>query len=206
VVDADPASVDVGDRLGLAVRGRLEWPALTVVPATAGLRSATARNRIATAVRDHDLVVVDLPRGAGAPGPSLDTGLLDHVDRLVVASDGSPESRRVTRRWADLVAVARDRGHLPARLEVVAVLCADDPVERGDWAAIEAQLALPIVASVPQWWGRTPPNLGFGPTLGFPVLDDALRSVAAQAPSRSQAASASGQSRAAIHGAVSSVK
>ena len=210
VVDADPSGRDVGARLGRASRGRIEWPDLFVVPAPAALTVAEARARVAVAVHDHNVVVVDLPRGAGAPGPALDCGLVDDLDRLVVMTDLSTDALRATARWAELVAVARRRGHIGRRVEIVAAICGerfavDDLAERAV-ERVAATVGLPVVASVPQWWGRTPPNHGFGPTLGFAMLDEALRDVSGYGANRSHAVSASGQSRAAIHGAVASVK
>lgn len=133
---------------------------------------------MAAAVHDHDVVIVDLPRGAGTPGPALDTGLINDLDRLVVMTDLSADALRATTRWFELVDSSRRRGHIDRRVEVVAAICgeviADDRVRQ----RIGALINLPVVASVPQWWGCTPPNLGFGPTLGYPVLDEALRAVA----------------------------
>ena len=46
--------------------------------------------------------------------------------------------------------------------------------------AIDAyELDAPIVGSVPQLWGRSEPNLGFGPALAIPELDDAVDSLVA---------------------------
>jgi hypothetical protein len=206
VVDADSTARDVGARLGLSVRGRLDWPSLAVVPAGAELTPLQARARVAAAIRDHDVVIVDLPRGAGAPGPSLDCGLIDDLDRLVVMTDVSAAALHATARWSELVDVGRRKGHVPKRIEVVAAICVDKVVPDAVREQVAATISLPVVASVPQWWGRTPPNVGFGPTLGFSVLDDALRIVAGYGATASHADSVSGHNRAAIHGAVASVK
>ncbi len=253
VVDADPLTCDVGDRLGLAVAGQIEWPPLRVVPASAALDPRRAAERVARATRDHGLVIVDLPLGTGAPGPSLDSGLAALFDRIVVMTRPIDRMLDATARFVGLAETARRRGHLPAGLELVAALTVDDPLpnrphygpdygpnHRPDYgpdygpdcgpdcgpdrrlASVAALLGVPVVAAVPQLWGRTPPNLGFGPTLGFAALDASLRRLAA--PSRlcglpalcalqargganpRQASISSGHSRWAAQGAVVSVK
>lgn len=208
VVDGDPRSRDVGDRLGITVRGRLEWPDLTVVPMNVSTTPAMTAAHIGTLADRFDIVVVDLPAGAGAPGPVLESGLLDRVDRLVVTTELSVAALRTTRRWAELVNWAKTAGHLRHVVEVVAAVCDEETVDDPARIRLATTLGLPVVASVPQWWGRAAPNLGFGPTLGFPALDQALRSVAlADATGNSfHAVSSSGQSCAPAHAAVSSVK
>lgn len=208
VIDADPRSRDVGDRLGITVRGRLEWPELTVVPINVSTTPAMTDGHIRSLEERFDIVVVDLPAGAGAPGPALDSGLLGRLDRLVVMTELSVAAVRSTRRWAELVRWGKTAGHLPHAVEVVAAVCDEAIVDDPARIRLATTLCLPVVASVPQWWGRTAPNLGFGPTLGFPVLDQALRSVALADPAGNSfhAASRSGQSSAPAHAAVSSVK
>ena len=39
------------------------------------------------------------------------------------------------------------------------------------------QLELPVAGRIPQLWGRSEPNLGFGPALAIPDLDDAVYDV-----------------------------
>jgi Mrp family chromosome partitioning ATPase len=208
VVDADPRSCDVGDRLGMTVRGRLEWPDLTVVPLSVSAKPAMTAGHIRSLADRFDIVVVDLPAGAGAPGPVLESGLLERVDRLVVMTELSVAALRSTRRWAELVSWAKNAGHVQHDVEVVAAVCDEEVADDGARSRLATTLGLPVVASVPQLWGRIPPNLGFGPTLGFPVLDQALRSVALlDATGNSfHADSSNGQSCAPAHAAVSSVK
>ncbi len=210
VVDVDAADCDVGDRLGMAVRGSLEWPRLTVVPAARDLTLPAARRRVDVVAADHDVVVVDLPRGAGVPGPALEAGLLDRFDRLVVALELTPDAVRRTARWVELVARAKVHGHLPGQLSVVAVVVGENVGDRADRRATADAVGVPVVAGIPQLWGRAAPNLGFGPTLGFDVLDDALRAAAFatadQVSNSRQPASHIGHSFETAHGAVAFVK
>ena len=39
---------------------------------------------------------------------------------------------------------------------------------------MEAELEASVTSRVPQLWGRAEPNLGFGPALAIPELDDAV--------------------------------
>jgi hypothetical protein len=111
VVDADPRSCDIGTRLavhGPAMRRfadkyvagptptparralcHLAYPSLHVLPVEPGYVDVDylrAYNAAMAAVRNEfDVVVVDLPVGAGRPGPTLDQRVVDHVDVLVLA-------------------------------------------------------------------------------------------------------------------------
>ncbi len=211
VVDADPIGRDVGDRLGVETFACVEWPPLTVVPATADVDLRTARARIAWAASTHDLVVVDLPLGAGAPGPTLDADLLGPFDRVVAATDLSEHALCATARWVNLVATAQRNGSISDRVELVVAVVGETIGSASARLEVAATLGVPVVAGVPQYWGRARPNLGFGPTLGFAELDDALRAVggvrqASYAANSNHAFSASGHRRAMAHTEVASVK
>jgi MinD-like ATPase involved in chromosome partitioning or flagellar assembly len=212
IVDADPASRDVGDRLGAVVAARIAWPPLHVTPMAGGpvppdIAARVAAAQVSEVSRDHDLVVVDLPLGAGAPGPSLDAGLAGLLDRLVIMTSVTPESLTATARYTRLVAEAHRRGHIRDTLELVVTLALDAPAAPHELVQATNEVGLPVLGAVPQYWGRTPPNLGFGPTLGFAPLDAALRRLG-QAPVAgcSHAATSNGHSCSAAHPAVSSVK
>jgi hypothetical protein len=71
---------------------------------------------------------------------------------------------------------ARDRGEIGAvRL---AVLCTgDESTAVFEPPEVEAILGIDTVGRVPQLWGRAAPNLGFGPALAIPELDDAVYDV-----------------------------
>lgn len=174
VVDTDPASCDVGDRFGTLRTRRLEWPPLTAVPCSPAIRADRADARVVAAQTDHDLVVIDLPLRAGGPGPALDSGLIDRLDRLVVVTDGSAADLDATRRHLELLAELTRRGRLEARLAVEIVVTGPDAADEPTRGDLARRLDVAAVAAVPQWWGSAPANFGFGPTLGFPALDAAL--------------------------------
>ncbi len=211
VVDCDSAGRDIGDRLGVETHACVEWPPLTVVPACAMVDLRAARTSIERVAATHDLVVVDLPLGAGAPGPALDAELLAPIDRLVVATDLSSSALRATARWVELVEIAQQSGGIPDQVEIVIAVVGESVGTTSERLVLAAMLGAAVVAGVPQYWGRTPPNFGFGPTLGFPELDDALRAVGCvqrggYAANPDHACSASGHKRSIAHRAVASVK
>ncbi len=47
-------------------------------------------------------------------------------------------------------------------------------------AEVEAALGRPVAVRVPQLWGRSEPNRGFGAALAIPELDDAVYDLLAQ--------------------------
>ncbi len=179
VVDTDPASCDVGDRFGTLRPRRLEWPRLTAVPCSPAIRADRAQARIVAAQADHDLVVIDLPLRAGGPGPALDSGLVDRLDRLVVVTDGSVDDLDATRRHLGLLAELTRRGRLDARLTVEIAVTGPDAADEATRGDVARRVGVATVAAVPQWWGSAPANFGFGPTLGFPALDAALLALVA---------------------------
>ena len=57
----------------------------------------------------------------------------------------------------------------------LAVLCTgDESCAVFEPEEVEAILGVATVGRVPQLWGRSEPNLGFGPALAIPELDDAV--------------------------------
>jgi MinD-like ATPase involved in chromosome partitioning or flagellar assembly len=218
VVDADPRSCDVGTRLavqGPALRRvaekylagpapipasraicRLAYPPLHVLPVEPGYVDAEhlrAYNAAMIAVRNEfDVVVVDLPVGAGRPGPTLDQRMVDHVDLLVLTVTPDRPALAATLRYLELFAAAQEKREIAPHVRVACVLTGDEGSTVLDPDDVEELLEGAVVARVPQLWGRALPNVGFGPTLGFAFLeqtiDDLHAALAARRVSRVGAA------------------
>lgn len=200
VVDADPRSCDVGTRLAVhapAMRRfadkyvagptptparralcRLAYPPLHVLPVEPGYVDVDylrAYNAAMASVRNEfDVVVVDLPVGAGRPGPTLDQRVVDHVDVLVLTVTPDRPALAATLRYLELFEAAQDKREIAPHVRVVCVLTGDEGSTVLDPGDVEELLGGAVVARVPQLWGRALPNVGFGPTLGFPFLEQAI--------------------------------
>lgn len=170
----------------LAVAGRVAWPPMRVVPASpgpaldaaraAGLRSVLARLRVAA-----DLVVVDCPVATAPLQRDPATTILGAVDVLVVAVTPDRTSVAAARKLVDSLPHAAERGWVAPNVVVRIAVTGDEGSSALDPAETAADLAdlttvgtVAGTAVVPQWWGRTPPNFGFGPTLQIPEIDRGL--------------------------------
>ena len=197
VVDADPLSLDVTTRL--AVRGpyledfaepdvpsvgglgAVHEPPLSVLPSSAACVGMTRRGteRVLPLLRaEFDVVVCDLI--GGPTGPERVAGRLAPLDWLLIAVTPDVEPVEATAHFLDRFAEARDRGDIAAsvRLGIVATGDEGSVGQRGSTElsseVIAKSLGCPVVGSVPQLWGRSAPNLGFGAALGIAELDDAV--------------------------------
>jgi hypothetical protein len=191
VVDADPLALDVTTRLAVggpvfedfarpappvaARLARVGTPPMSVLSCGGG---PVARVRLAAEAAlaelrsAFDIVVCDLPGGATGPGLALGARL-ELLDWLVLAVTPEPSAVAATSHFLELFHTARDRGDIGGvRL---AVICTGDEssavLSPGD---VETLLGVPVAGRVPQMWGRSEPNLGFGPALAIPELDDAV--------------------------------
>jgi hypothetical protein len=205
VVDSDVREADVRTRLELAgessVRDSLVecrtlvWPALRVfacaapdIDADRSLRSAAHAPLDAARREWHRVVFVDLPPGAGRPGPGLDSGIVQRLDALLVAVTPARDALAACRRHLGLIDEAKTRGHLRRDLRVGVVLTGDEvsaEVSPSRAAALLGPYRHAVVGSIPQLWGRSRPNQGFGPTMGFPDLEAAYATVLAGLPTES---------------------
>lgn len=193
VVDGDPHTLDVTTRLG--VRGpvledfahpsvptigqlaRLHSPALAVLPGGgAGVgRAHYAAEYALPAVRAaFDVVVVDLPGGPSGPG-SIVGGRLDLLDWLVLCVTPEPGAVAAAQHFLEMFDTARGHGESEVKLAVVCT--GDESSSELDVAAVEDTLGVSVAGRIPQLWGRAEPNLGFGPALAIPDLDDAVYDV-----------------------------
>ena len=191
VVDADPLALDVSTRLGLAgpvledyagptppttaQLARLHSPNLTFVPCRGG---GIGRVRLAVehalpALRDaFDVVVCDLPGGPSGP-PSAVGNRLETLDWLVLAVTPEPGSVHAAAHFLELFETARSRGDVRG-VELAVVATGDESCSELDRGEVDAMLGITTAARIPQFWGRAVPNLGFGPALAIPELDDAV--------------------------------
>ncbi|MCU1430589.1 MAG: hypothetical protein JWL83_4589 [Actinomycetia bacterium] len=197
VVDTDSRSCDVGTRL--AIRGtslqrfaaprvagkgailparalpRLVFPPLSVLPvepAFIDLDFGLAYDAALAAVREaFDVVVVDLPVGAGRPGPTLDGRMVDKVDVLLIAATPDRSALAATLRHLELFEEALDRGAVAPHVRAAAVMTGDEGSTLLDPIDVAEMLGDGLIGHVPQLWGRSLPNFGFGPTLGVAFLE-----------------------------------
>jgi hypothetical protein len=212
VVDADPRDADVGVRLAiggpdvdrvcslsdgvsggalLAVAARVAWPPMRVICASPGpaldtpqlrsLRSVLGRLRVAA-----DLVVVDLPVADTQWRRDGVAQLVQALDVLVLAVTPDRPSVAAGRRLLDAVPHAVERGWIPAGLRVRTAITGDEGSTMLDPHEVIEAFDVPGT-TVPQWWGRTPPNFGFGPTLQIPEIEAGLAALlGVSAPARDE--------------------
>jgi hypothetical protein len=198
VVDGDPLARDVSTRL--PVRGALledfataKMPAASAIarmnhPSVAVLGSAAeglgrarlAAERATPILRaNFDLVVWDLLAGPTGPGRIVGARL-EVLDWLLLAVTPEPGSVQAARHFMEHFETARSRGAIDERLRFGVVVTGDEGSTAMTVSDVELELDAPLVGAVPQLWGRAEPNLGFGPALAIPELDDAVDSLVAR--------------------------
>jgi cellulose biosynthesis protein BcsQ len=194
VVDADPTNLDVTTRLAISspaledfarpnppTVGRLRRyhsPEFTVIPSRGGpiARSRLAVEKSFPALSDaFDVIVFDLPVGPTGPGRAIG-GRLERLDWLVLAVTPEPNSIAASAHFLEMFETGQARGEIgDVRL---AVLCTgDEGTAVFEPEEVETILGIETVGRVPQLWGRAEPNVGFGPALAIPELDDAVYDV-----------------------------
>jgi len=194
VVDADPLSLDVTTRLAvrgpyledfaddaqtvLGLLGSVHEPALSVLPSAGAGVGATQRatERVLPMLRDRfDVVVCDLM--GGPSGPRRVAGGLGQIDWLLVAVTPDVEPVAATAAFLEQLDAGRRRREVATTVRVGLVVTGDEgSAGSADLSpeTISRSLGCPVVGSVPQLWGRSVPNLGFGAALGIAELDDAV--------------------------------
>ncbi|HTL85322.1 MAG TPA: ParA family protein [Acidimicrobiia bacterium] len=194
VVDADPHALDVTTRMGL--RGpaiedyarpqtptigslaQLHSPAMAVVPCRGGSEARVhlgAESALPLLRDGFDVVICDLPGGPSGPG-SVIGGRLEVLDWLILAVTPEPNAVASAAHFLEHFDTARDRGDVGA-VQLAVVCTGDESSAPLSTDEVEAALGRAIVGRVPQLWGRAEPNLGFGPALAIPDLDDAVHDV-----------------------------
>ena len=192
VVDADPFALDVTTRLpvsgpviedfartsapGAERIARVGWPSpLAVLPCGGGpvARVHLAAEPALRELRDaFDLVVCDVPGGPSGPGLALGARL-DLLDWLVLAVTPRRSEVAAAAHFLELFRTARDRGQTHG--VKLAVVCTGDENSCDlSTSEVERMLEVAVVGRIPQLWGRTAPNRGFGAALAIPELDDAV--------------------------------
>jgi cellulose biosynthesis protein BcsQ len=191
VVDADPHVLDVTTRLGrrgpvledfarpdpptVAQLARLHSPALAFVPArgdSVARVHLAAERALPSLGAAHDVVVCDLPGGPSGPESAVG-GSLELLDWLLLAVTPEPGAVAAAAHFLELFGTARARARTgPVHLAVVCT--GDENSARLDVTDVERELGVPVAGRIPQLWGRAEPNLGFGPALAIPDLDDAV--------------------------------
>jgi MinD-like ATPase involved in chromosome partitioning or flagellar assembly len=210
LVDADPRSCDVGTRLGVSaptlarfvapklagdveeldarVLPNLAYPPLAVLPTSPAYIDADYRpqfNAALTATRAvFGTVVVDLPVGAGRPGPTLDGRLVDRLDAILLAVTPDRAALAATLRHLELFAEAHGRGAIAPHVAIGVVMTGDEASCHLDPLDVAERLGDACVGHVPQLWGRSLPNLGFGPTLGFRFVETEVEHIHAELATR----------------------
>jgi len=191
LVDADPLSLDVTTRL--AVSGpvledfagtrlpavsrlaRVASPPMSVLPSAGGaiprVHLATER-ALPVLGESFDVVVCDVP--GGPTGPGLAVGQrLERLDWLVVAMTPEVEAVTATEHFVDMFETAKDRGHV-GDVRLALVCTGDESSSALAVPEIEERFDVAIASHIPQLWGRSVPNHGFGPALAIPELDEAV--------------------------------
>ena len=116
-----------------------------------------------------------------------------------------------TSHFLELFQTARDRGDIGS-VRLAVVCTGDESSAVLSTTEVEAMLDVPVAGRVPQLWGRSEPNRGFGAALAIPELDDAVYDLFAAFRSGSRptsgasSASSAGPSAAptrCVHGAAS---
>jgi len=194
VVDADPTSRDVTTRLAAAgssldacaarAQGSVPFldrvdsvcdPPLWVLP-RAGTEAGPAQRPLGDVVgalrTQFDLVVCDLACGPqSALVPSAQLVGLDWVLLAVTPRRASVEAAVC---FLEQFGHARVLGDIAESVQLGVVTTGDETSTELSADAVSTMLGEPVLASVPQLWGRAAPNVGFGAALGIDELDDAV--------------------------------
>jgi cellulose biosynthesis protein BcsQ len=191
VVDADPLALDVTTRLAVggpvledfartnpptAARiSRVESMSMGVLPCGGGpvARVHLAAEPALRELRDaFDIVVCDLPGGPSGPGLALGARL-ELLDWLVLAVTPMRSAVAATSHFLELFHTARNRGDIGS-VKLAVVCTGDESSAELTNAEVETILDVAVAGRVPQLWGRSVPNRGFGAALAIPELDDAV--------------------------------
>ena len=191
VVDADPFALDVTTRLGvcgpvlegfarpnppaLSALARVESPSMAVLPCGGGpiARVHLAAEPAFSQLREaFDVVVCDVPGGPSGPGQALGTRL-DLLDWLVLTVTPEPAAVTATSHFLELFQTARDRGDI-GRVRLAVACTGDEGSAVMSVAEVGTALDVAVSGRIPQLWGRSEPNRGFGAALAIPELDDAV--------------------------------
>jgi hypothetical protein len=159
---------------------QLRWPVLNVVVSSDGHAGGSELVRGTRAIFDR--VVVDLPVATGMPVGAAEAAVLAHLDVLLIAVTARDDAIGAARCHLEELRLAAAQGVIDPGLDVRLVLTGDEGSATLDVNGALQMLgdaAALLVGSVVQLWGRSEPNLGFGPTLGVPSLDRSMAAIVA---------------------------
>ncbi len=163
-------------RVGLSERiARIDPPGLHVLPtrlpqsALVPLLHSKTTAMLASLRTAFDYVVVDAPVAAGLGTYDWERTLLRQVDVLLVAVTAESSALGSVLRYLNAVAAAKNKGAVAPTFDAHVVLTGRDEDGTRELLSerdIERKLSgIPVIASVPQLWGRqrpeTPLDLGF---------------------------------------------
>ncbi len=183
---AEPNLLDVASELGARmsaggrrepadVIARVDPPGLSVIPVRRpeDVLLPLLHKKVpilAGALRGaYDFLVVDAPVAVGVGNAEWERALLHHVDALLIAVSADPATAGGVLRYLNALAVARSSGALPRHFRAHVVLTgSDDDGTRsllGDLQLDRKLGGIPVVASIPQLWGRRVPEFALGTDL-----------------------------------------
>lgn len=148
---------------------------MAVLPCSDGpvARIHLAADRALCALREtFDVVVCDLPGGPSGPGQALGARL-DLLDWLVLTVTSDAGAVAATSHFLELFQTARAYGDL-GRVQLAVVCTGDESSAVMTDSEVAAALDVPVSGRIPQLWGRSEPNWGFGAALAIPEVDDAV--------------------------------
>ena len=171
LVGADPTDRDVERRLPQLLVGENRYTRTSVGSGThtlditslpsrgmyvVGLSDRTGVEQVLPEVRARfDYVIVDAPSRVSTGGIGISRVLLQYLDALIVASRPTAEELALTRLYVDALDSMAGARHVDVR-----VVTTGERENAGlDDKQLERRLrALPVIASLPQLWGRTTPQ------------------------------------------------
>jgi hypothetical protein len=97
--------------------------------------------------------------------------MVDRLDALLVAATPDRAALAATLRHLELFAEAHERGAIAPHVSIAVVMTGDEGSTMLEPVDVAELLGEACIGHVPQLWGRSLPNHGFGPTLGISSLE-----------------------------------
>jgi MinD-like ATPase involved in chromosome partitioning or flagellar assembly len=165
---------------------RIDPPGLSVIPirppqpSLVPLLHKRASALLAPLQTSFDFVVIDAPIALGTGPDEWERAILRQVDVLLVAVSAEAAALGSALRYMNALAAARNSGAIGSKFETHIVLTGTE--EDGSRALLtERELdrklgGIPVIASIPQLWGRRRPDNAVGTALS-PSLHDELADI-----------------------------
>lgn len=143
------------------------------------LRTKTA-SMLGTVRQLFDFVVVDAPIGLGTHSEDWERALASQIDVLLVGVSADSGGLGAAVRYLQAIATGRRSGWLPPAMDIGIVLTGSE--EDGTRSQLEARAdaklgGLPVIARVPQLWGRDAPGFARGAAFSRDVADELAKIV-----------------------------